>query len=184
MTYIELNSSFCMLVSLVLYLIVFFFRLRKKDKVQIFILSAFWIYITLVIDLCFFPIAGSWNTILNHKQILSHLGETVNFTISINYFDVYEGMHQILNVLMLIPMGFLLPIVFKNKKFITYLLSLILIPIAIETLQYILTNHCYLIQQHTDINDVLNNSFGGWIGLSCFYFFKSTIRRFTLFFYS
>jgi glycopeptide antibiotics resistance protein len=66
------------------------------------------------------------------------------------------------NVLIFIPFGFLLSIVFKKATFWTKLGFISLFSLAIETIQYLLAIGV------SDITDIITNTFGGLLGLAAY----------------
>lgn len=72
----------------------------------------------------------------------------------------YSMMETILNVLIFIPLGIYLGIIFRGKTFGLKMLSFFLISFVLESLQYVFKIGIF------DITDLLTNSFGGIIGFT------------------
>lgn len=72
----------------------------------------------------------------------------------------------LLNTLMFIPLGFLLPIVFKNE-FKTFT-SVLIVPFATTFLTEFIQ---LFIFRGTDIDDVISNTLGGVIGFALYVFY-------------
>jgi len=64
----------------------------------------------------------------------------------------------VLNVLMLLPVGLLLPIILQKRTFVWPVLATFGCSLAIELMQYFL--RCGMFE----LDDLLNNTLGGWIG--------------------
>lgn len=78
----------------------------------------------------------------------------------------------VLNIIMTIPLGFLLPLVFKKlKKFKFFLVSSSLIVLCIEISQKILSRGIF------DIDDIFNNILGALIGYGLFRLYDSYYNR-------
>lgn len=68
----------------------------------------------------------------------------------------------ILNIIMMVPLGFILPIVFKSlRKCWKTVLSVMVISACIETFQY-------FIGRSADVDDLIMNTFGGLVGYGIF----------------
>lgn len=77
----------------------------------------------------------------------------------------------VLNVLMFVPIGFLMGAVLKKKSFFLVLCAGCLLSVAIETTQ-LLTKRGVC-----NIDDVIHNTVGCAIGFACFVLFYRLIRR-------
>ncbi len=86
------------------------------------------------------------------------------------------GMRQmlsqlIMNIIMLIPVGFLLPIIFSQmRKFYRTVLCIALFILVIETIQY-------FIGRSADIDDLIMNTVGGMIGYAIYAVFNKCFKN-------
>jgi glycopeptide antibiotics resistance protein len=68
----------------------------------------------------------------------------------------------VMNAIMLIPMGFMLPIVFKKmRKLYKTVLCVALFIVCVETVQY-------FIGRSADVDDLIMNTLGGMIGYAIY----------------
>lgn len=72
--------------------------------------------------------------------------------------DIAYTKEIILNVLMLLPVGLLLPIILQKRTLMWPVLATFGCSLAIELMQYYF--HCGMFE----LDDLLNNTLGGWIG--------------------
>lgn len=138
-----------------------------KDKYKIIINTAMYIYIVMVLYVTLMPIIVSIpNVILGQHYI------TINLIPFDDYFNGRgDTVRQILlNIIMMIPFGFLLPMV-KNKKFIICVIWTFLFSLAIEILQP-------LFERSADITDVINNTIGGILGYLLYLIVKLIVNKF------
>lgn len=132
---------------------IFLYKRQKFNKVQCFaaILLSFYIVVLL-----YFTVTGRYS----HEEYEYQ----INFFTSYRWFFQYNGeqvLRQLLiNFVMLIPVGFLLPIIIqaKHKYLITLALSLLL-TVFIETMQLITKCGSF------EIDDIINNFVGAVIGI-------------------
>lgn len=77
--------------------------------------------------------------------------------------DMVQWRNLVLNIMMFVPIGFLLPFGLKifRKPWVTYI-SCLLITLCIESLQYMF--RCGMFE----VDDLINNTLGGLIGYGCF----------------
>ena len=75
-----------------------------------------------------------------------------------------------LNIVLFIPLGFLLPYVWPKLNFWKTIFISIFLSSCIEGIQYVAQLGC------CDIDDIINNTLGACIGYSCFWIY-SKIRR-------
>lgn len=151
-------------VLILLYLFVFYKRWKNNN---LFVNTLMYIYLCFVLYFTLIPIITSIPFIFNHS-----LG-----TINLVPFDDYinqrgDTIRQIvLNIIMLIPFGFLIPFV-TNKKFNMCLLYTFIFIFLIEFLQPILHG-----DRSFDITDIITNLIGGVIGYVFYLLFKRVIIK-------
>ena len=82
-----------------------------------------------------------------------------SYRTSIAVLDTRSLVHIVMNILMTIPFGLLLPLVLKkSQKFLHFLVIIVITIVSIESLQMILGRGIF------DIDDIFNNLLGGIIG--------------------
>ncbi len=82
-----------------------------------------------------------------------------SYRTSIAVLDTRSLVHIVMNILMTIPFGLLLPLVYKkSQKFLNFLVIIVITIVSIESLQMILGRGIF------DIDDIFNNLLGGIIG--------------------
>ncbi|AXM88987.1 antibiotic resistance protein VanZ [Anoxybacillus ayderensis] len=128
----------------------------SKEPIRFFFLSSFYLYICLLIRYTQFPI-----TLFTHVPFKQNMDEVINIVPLINLNRTF--INYILNIFMTIPFGFIFPLIRKisSKKMIFWS---IFVPIIIEggqLLQFFLTSYS---ERIIDINDILMNTLGIWIG--------------------
>lgn len=146
------------------------FPIRKeKTEQQLFFHSVFFIYLLIVLTITIIPIP----VYISPRSI--EIFKSVNL---IPFRDLYYGYlfakrEIVLNIIMLIPFGFFIPLLTRYKVigtvFITFLFSL-----TIESLQLISTIMDIHYNRVADITDLITNTLGGVIGYFIFYFFRRT----------
>ena len=167
---LQFNSGFCYLMSFLLFVFLYFISFKKYPIKKNLLICCLWVYITQIFNICFFPISANYKDILLNIEKVSMLGNMYNLKIEIDYLNKYDGLQQILNIIMLIPFGVLIPNIFKKNSLISNIVICIIFPLLIETTQFIITNILHISIHFTDINDVINNIVGGLIGLIINYF--------------
>lgn len=163
------NSMKCLIdiiVLVIIYAIFFFKKWKAKGKEVLLVNTLLYIYIVLVLYVTLMPIIVSIPFIFNHPY------ESMNLLPFDDYFSGRgDAIRQILlNIVMMIPFGFLMPIVKKQKLFActleTFLLSL-----SIELLQPLING-----LRSSDITDIITNTFGGIIGYLLYLIFKPLVN--------
>lgn len=139
-------AFFCA-VSIVLY------KRQKFNKLQCFAAILLSLYIVVLL---YFTVVGRYS----HEEY----GYEIQFFTSYRWFFQYNGeqvLRQLLiNLIMLVPVGFLLPVIIqaKHKYLITMALSLLLTTF-IETMQLITKCGSF------EVDDIINNFIGAVIGM-------------------
>lgn len=104
--------------------------------------------------------------------------ESVNLHLFSSYIEAYNSFslsqwrNIILNILMFVPLGFILPLIFKKceRWYITYSIGLVG-TLFIEILQYVSQRGVF------ELDDIVNNALGCIIGYGVIMFIKSIFRR-------
>ena len=139
-------------------------RWKVKGKDVLFINTIMYIYLSFVLYFTLMPIITSLPFIFNHSYVPMNL---------VPFIDVSDGKGDfirqvVLNIIMTIPFGFLLPLI-KNKKtnLIKIVLYTFLLSLGIELLQPLINDF-----RSSDITDLITNVLGGIIGYILYIIFK------------
>lgn len=147
------------IVLLCLYLFLFFPKWKTRGKGAVLVNTLMYVYLTFVLYFTLMPIVTSLPFIFNHPYVPMNL---------MPFHDLIEGKGDflrqvVLNVVMTIPFGFLLPLT-KQKKcgFVKTVLYTFGLSLCIEFLQPLLSGF-----RSADITDIITNTVGGMIGYAC-----------------
>ena len=162
------NSVKCLvdIIALIIIYVVFLFKKWKaKGKDKLFVNTLFYIYMVLVLCVTLMPIIVSLPFIFNHPYVPMNL---------LPFDDYFSGrgdtVRQILlNVIMTMPLGFLMPIVKKQTLF-SCILWTFLLSISIELLQPLING-----SRSSDVTDLITNIFGGMVGYFLYLIFKPLV---------
>lgn len=155
------------IVLIVLYVTVFFNKWRIKGKTKLLVNTLMYIYISLVLYVTLMPIIVSLPFIFNHPYTPMNI---------IPFDDYFSGrgdtVRQILlNIIMMMPFGFLLPVV-KKQNLLSCLLWTFLFSLGIELIQPLINGF-----RSADITDLITNTIGALLGYLLFLVFKPLINR-------
>lgn len=164
-----MRELFDFIVLFFIYIFVFYRKWEVQGKDVLFINTIMYIYLSFVLYLTLMPILVSLPFIFNHPYELMNL---------VPFVDVANGRGDfirqvVLNIVMTIPFGFLLPLVREKKInllnviFYTFLLSL-----GIEILQPFING-----VRSSDITDIITNVTGGMIGYILYLLFKPFVTK-------
>lgn len=143
-----------------------YFSLRKKQE-KIFISSMLWrfiflFYLYLVIDVTG---VGTLEDLLSYPELIRP--EEINLV----PFQSGVGLLNLLNIIMFTPLGFLLPLVWKQcRKPVVSVLLGFQFSLMIELLQ--LFNH-----RATDIDDLLMNTLGAFVGFLIWLLYRKLFNK-------
>lgn len=155
------------ILLIVIYLIIYFKKWKKLDKPILILNTLMYVYVSFVAYFTLMPVITSLPNILSHPYTPMDL---VPFDDYIN--DRGDSVRQILlNILMLIPFGFLLPIM-KKKKLFQVVLYTFIFSLIIEVLQPLINSY-----RSSDITDIITNIIGGIIGYLIYLLFKPLVNR-------
>ena len=155
------------IVLAILYAVVFFNKWRTKGKAKLAVNTLMYIYISLVLYVTLMPIVVSLPFIFNHPYVLMNM---------IPFDDYFSGRGDtirqiILNVIMMMPFGFLLPLV-KKENLLSFLFWTFLFSLGIELTQPLISGF-----RAADITDLITNTIGGFLGYLLYLVFKPLINR-------
>ena len=150
---------------IIIYAIFFYKKWKAQGKDKLLINTLFYIYICLVLYVTLMPILISLPFIFNHPYVPMHL---------LPFDDYFSGrgdtVRQILlNVIMMMPFGFLFPIV-KKKKLFSCILWTFLFSLSIELMQPLINGF-----RSSDVTDLITNTVGGMIGYFLYLVFRPLV---------
>lgn len=150
-----------------IYISVLYNKWHKKDRAKLAVNTLMYIYISLVLSVTLMPVITSLPTIFNHPYSPMNMIPFVDYIHSRG-----DALRQIiLNVIMMIPFGFLIPIV-KKQSMLSCLFKTFLFSLGIELLQPLISGF-----RSSDITDVITNTTGGLLGYLLYALFHPVIRR-------
>ncbi|MFR9241609.1 MAG: VanZ family protein [Clostridium baratii] len=179
---ISLNSTFLILISIPLIIIfnILYIKSRKRSNLNLSLKhliykNLFILYILMVINVTIFPLVidtqraidvfASTNFIPFKETMSSFNGLSASFSTS---FAIKLFLINILgNIILFMPLGFLLPIINQNFNNIKSIFKISLFTtISIESFQFI--NSFFGGFRVTDIDDIILNILGGLLGFLIF----------------
>lgn len=148
---------------IIIYIFKFYKKWKNEGKDVLFIKTTMYVYLTFVLYFTLMPILTSIPFIFNHPYAAMNL---------IPFIDVSNGRGDfvrqvVLNVIMTIPFGFLVPLVKKDVKLLKVILYTFLLSLGIELLQPLINGF-----RTSDITDLITNVLGGIIGYIMYLIFK------------
>ena len=151
------------LVLIIIYFWKFYKKWKEKGRDLLLVNTMMYIYLSFVLYFTLMPIITSLPFIFNHPYDLMNL---------VPFIDVLNGRGDfirqvVLNVIMTIPFGFLLPLVKKNVKLLKIVFYTFLLSLSIELLQPLINGI-----RSSDITDLITNVIGGIIGYIIYLIFK------------
>ncbi len=147
------------LIDFVALITIYFLKFYKKWKVRgrdiLFINTIMYIYLSFVLYFTLMPILTSLPFIFNHPYTPMNL---------VPFIDVLNARGDfvrqvVLNVIMTVPFGFILPLAKKNTKLLKVIFYTFILSLSIEILQPLIDGF-----RSADITDLITNVLGGIIG--------------------
>ena len=128
-------------------------KFNKSQLTEAIILSAY------VVVLLYLTIFGRYS----HPEYTYQIHIYKSYKHLLEQFD-WQGIRQIIiNIAMMIPVGFLLPVLIKNKyKYLLTLISALILILFIEIMQMVMQCGSF------EVDDVINNLIGTIIGMLIF----------------
>ena len=181
--------SFNMLVKTICLIIFIPFvisKIRKRHSLfQHAVFLAFFVYLCTVAKIVFFPIPVDTDFIKQFIDTTTIRYNLIPMSFLINYFSENSLVHSLQvresakNVLLFLPMGFLLPLVLRMKVQYRWIVFIgALVSISIELSQLLLDYLLIISYRVVDINDIIMNTLGTIIGLGLLLLFEQIARRF------
>lgn len=152
------------ILLILLYIFIFYKKWKEKGKDKLLVNTIMYIYLSFVLYFTLMPIITSLPFIFNHPYSPMNL---------VPFIDVTSGRGDftrqvLLNVIMIIPFGFLFPLTNnKNSNFLKTITYTILLSLSIELLQPLINGF-----RSSDITDIITNVMGGIIGYIGYFIFK------------
>lgn len=163
-------SDFILLA--LVYFLFFYRKWSKKPKKELIINTIMYVYIVMVLFVTLMPFTipfGGTNNLFM---------ETANFIpfrdLTLNYDGAVKGI--LLNIIMMMPFGFLYPII-KNKGVLSTVTLPFLFSVIIECSQLLSAWWGSLNQRIFDVTDLITNTFGGLIGYLFFIGLRPVVRK-------
>lgn len=150
----------------VIYLLFFYKRWKKLDYQSYVLHNIFYVYISVVIYLTLMPVITSIPKIFFQPLFTMHLN-AFSDVIDSNGDAIFQ---VIINIIMFIPFGILLPILMKKPNIFKVTLCAFLFTLTIEVLQPLLNSW-----RISDITDVITNTIGGIVG---YFIYKIIVKKF------
>ncbi|QAA33303.1 VanZ family protein [Clostridium manihotivorum] len=170
----NVSATIIIFISFVIWVIYRLILWRKNKKINYLreiCMNIFFIYLLVVLSLTLFK--------MGELMISSHFNRSINIIPVIETIRMFNGRGSLRiaiynvvgNSLVLIPFGFMLPILFeKTNKISKIAFYGAMTSIFIEFCQYFTANNT------TDIDDVILNTFGAVIGLVCYRIFNKILK--------
>lgn len=168
---INLDYFFDFILLALIYLLFFFRKWRKQPK-KLIMNTIMYVYIAMVLFVTLMPFTIPLGGVNNLFM------ETANFIpfrdLMLNYNGAVKGI--LLNIIMMMPFGFLFPII-KNKGVFSTVALTFLFSLIIECSQLLSAWWGGLNQRTFDVTDLITNTFGGFIGYLIFIVLRPVIRK-------
>jgi glycopeptide antibiotics resistance protein len=167
-SFIKISIDIAALV--IIYFVFLLKKWRAKGRDVLLVRTLLYIYISLVLMATLMPILASLPFIFSHPYTPMHMQPFEDFLLG--RWD--SGRQIVLNVCMMIPFGFLLPIV-KKRRFISCVLWTFVFSLSIELLQPLINA-----SRSSDITDVITNVIGGILGYLLYLILRPYVQKLLL----
>ncbi|MCM3768717.1 VanZ family protein [Neobacillus niacini] len=150
-----------------LYFLYFYKRWKKATKQEFFLKTFMYLYIVMVLFVTimpFHPPTGAMNRIILNEGNLTPFRD-----LRMHYNGAVRGIF--LNILMMMPFGFMYPLVKKRGVLSTIIMSF-LFSLAIEGSQLLSAWWGSPTSRIFDVTDLITNTFGGFVGYVGYLFFR------------
>lgn len=142
-----------------IYFLFFYTRWRSRSRNEFIVNTLMYVYVAMVLFVTLMPF--SIPTGATNLKFL----EAANLKPFKDFILNYQGAKRdiVLNVIMMMPFGFLYPII-KNKGIVRTVMSTFLFSLTIESSQLLTVWLAGLQSRNFDVTDLITNTFGGLIG--------------------
>jgi glycopeptide antibiotics resistance protein len=168
---IDLDGPYYIIAAILLVITLLIMRKKfKHSGIYLSFFGLFIVYLLMVAKYTLFPITFGIPEFIDRELVLN----------SVNLIPFNQLMIEnvILNVILTLPFGFLLPLVKKVKKNQVVLLWSILLPLIIETTQLLIGLATGILERRVDVTDVICNFIGVLVGFSIYRIFTSILKNF------
>lgn len=165
---VKISIDFVALIAV--YVFVLYKRWKHVGNDILIIRTLLYVYLSGVLYFTLMPIITSLPFVFNHPY------NSINLIPFDDYFaNRGDTVRQIiLNIIMMIPFGFLLPII-KKRKLGFCLMSTFILSLCIELLQPLISG-----TRSADITDLITNTLGGLLGYLLYLIFRPLVSRILL----
>ena len=151
------------IVLAIIYLFIFYRKWKAEGKDILFINTLMYIYLSFVLYFTLMPVITSLPFVFNHSYVPMNL---------VPFIDLSYGREDlirqiVLNVILTIPIAFLLPLIKSKTSLIKIMLYTFLLSLGIEILQPLVSDF-----RSSDITDLITNVFGGVLGYILYFLFR------------
>lgn len=155
-------------VLTIIYFGKFYKKWKKEGRDVLAVNTAMYVYLSFVLYFTLMPIITSLPFIFNHSYTPMNL---------VPFIDVLNSRGDfvrqvVLNIIMTIPFGFLLPLTNNNIKILKVVFYTFLLSLSIELLQPLINGI-----RSADITDLITNVTGGIIGYALHLTFRPLIMK-------
>ena len=155
-------------IMLLAALCVLFVLLYKHKKINVIQLVASLVFSAYVVFVLYYTVLGRYSQEEYTFQIYIYK----SYKYLIEDFGKHSLRQVVLNIIMLIPFGFLMPIVIKAKrKYLITLLSALAFILFIESMQLIMQCGTF------EVDDIFNNFIGAVIGMLLYILVNKLIQK-------
>ncbi len=159
-------------VLAVIYILFYFKRLKSRDNWYKLVFTLTYIYLSLVLFVTLMPFQFFCP---NESGIDFNRVNFIPFNdLSLGHYGAER--EAVLNIIMFMPLGFLLPNLKKRGFFKIFFTSLgLTLFIEVNQLLYNWSGSVY--ERSFDVTDLINNTIGGILGFLCYLLFRPLLRR-------
>ncbi len=155
-------------VLAILYFLVFYRRWKARGKDVLFVNTVMYIYLTFVLYFTLMPVIASMPFVFRHSYRSMNLVPFIDVTLGRGDF----ARQILLNIVMTMPFGFLLPLVKPGRMNLAKVILLtFLLSFGIEIMQLLLSNF-----RSSDITDIITNVTGGVVGYGFYLIFRPLVN--------
>lgn len=166
------------LLAIIIWQIIAFFT--KQPIGKNILVSLFLIYLSGVLAITLFPLIYDVGVVEKMPiNMIPFTTITALFKLMFFEHEFFTPFLQIVgNIILAIPYGVILPFLIKEKKWWKFLIFSPMLSISIELIQLILGLCTTTMYRTVDIDDVILNTLGTWIGIGIYCIFPQFIKEF------
>lgn len=162
-------------IAIIGYALLYYRYFKKHKGIKLFYITMLYFYVCLILNLTIVPgsfaLKSSWKDVTLISPPKDSLRPYYDFKLNRDgaLVDI------ILNILMMIPFGYLLAKIKKTNVF-KVLFKTLLFSVSIEFFQLLMSNF-FINHRFFDVTDIINNTIGGIIGYFLYYIFSKLRAR-------